>query len=149
MFLDVSQRDSFRSRHSSEPSERELREMLEETDRRKEVELQRKSRVMSFVIGIPTLAFVVWGAGVYLENRAAPPPVASKAPVSVAVPAQVDDCRDIAELDHFRPKAMQAGSSPATAQNPKEFEMVDRDDIEFAMQLMNYCQSPVPKEKKK
>jgi hypothetical protein len=123
--------------------------MLEETERRKEAELRGKSRVMSFVIGIPTLAFVVWGAGVYLENRSAPPPVASKAPASVAVPAQVDDCRDIAELDHFRPKAMQAGSPTSPTQNPNEFKMVDRDDIEFAMQLMNYCQSPVPKEKKK
>ena len=104
---------------------------------------------MSFVIGIPMLAFVVWGASVYLENRSAPPPVASKAPVSVTMPAQVDDCRDIAELDYFRPKAMQAGSPTSPTQNPKEFKMVDRDDIEFAMQLMNYCQSPVPKEKKK
>ena len=44
---------------------------------------------------------------------------------------------------------MQAGSPTSPTQNPKEFKMVDRDDIEFAMQLMNYCQSPVPKEKKK
>lgn len=147
MFLDVSQFDSLRTRHASEPSECELREMLEEVDRRKAAELQRKSRVMPFVVGIPMIAFIVWGASVYLENRSAPAPVASKSPESASVPSPVDDCRDIAELDHFRPKEKNPLQS---AQNLQEAgKLVDKGDIEFAMQLLNYCRSPVPKEEKK
>jgi hypothetical protein len=141
----VNPRDPSRGRRGSEPSEHDLREILEEAERRKDLELHRKSRILSLFVGIPTIAFIVWGASVYVENQSIKPPVVSRP----LVPVKVDDSRDITELDNFRPKAMRAGSSTPPAQILQEGgKLVDEEDIRFVMQLMNFSQVPAPKEKK-
>lgn len=119
-----------------EPSERELREMLESREREKDSEWKRKSRKLSVIlVGVclclaATIALIpdtrrLLG-GTPSEN---PDLAAAKAALKSQTHSVVPSPGTKDELDAFK---------------PKPFEGPQTDDIRFAAQLLNFLRTPEP-----
>ncbi|MEY3895434.1 MAG: hypothetical protein RLZZ214_953 [Verrucomicrobiota bacterium] len=124
--------------------------MLEEAERRREAELKTKSRMFLVFIGLPVMALVIGAAGIAIKYQAT-----AKLAVVRPVPIQsVEAPRvppvgsgEVADLDSFRPKTMRAENpKPPAASSKQGWQMVDKGDISFAMQLLNFMQPPAKKE---
>ena len=124
-----------------------LHALLADAERRKETERKSKSHTLTLVLAIPSFAFLAWAAGFLLLYK---PPHKPKEyqPVSAAQTAQeLAERQDAAEFDSFKPKS-QRRNPPKESDQPAKGSgnLVDKSDIEFAMQLLNFVQSP-PKPK--
>lgn len=140
--------DQSRRQPSAEPSEDELRRMLEAAERRRDVELSRNNRTITTILTVPTFAALVWAAWFLVQYQANEKPMAIK-PVK-STPAAVVKSKDIEDLDRFRPENMRAGTPGQPSLLPKEGgQLVDKEDIAFAMQLLNFVQPPARKDEKK
>ena len=108
----------------------ELRAILEEAERRKETQLKSTGRKITMIIGIPLALLGVWAGLVLLQHRngagtrsAGSEPSDAPAPLAAETPDP--------EVSAFLPKA--GGGDRG---------IVDKADIEFAMELLNYVRPP-------
>ncbi len=133
-----------RVQHKSDES---LRELLEAAERRKADEWSNKGRKVTLVILIPTAALILWAAIFLIQYQADPPTVETPPKVAVAptlLPVEVP--KDTAQYDAFLPKALRVVKP---AETPKTSgEIIDKGDIRFAMELLNYVQPPAKPEPK-
>lgn len=124
--------------------------MLEDAERRREAELKGNSRTFLIFIALPVIALLLGAAGLSIWYQAAARPVvvlpAPKRPVEASRPPVVE-LKSTADLDFFRPKAMRVENPDQPEESPKQgWQMVDKGDISFAMQLLNFLQPPAKKE---
>lgn len=121
--------------------------MLEASERRRKAEQGRNSRIFSAILIIPAIAVLSWAAWFFVHYEANEKPVAIE---PIKSPATVVDAQVIADLDQFRPESMRSGTPGQPSLLPKEGgQLVDKEDIAFAMQLLNFVQPPAKKDEKK
>ncbi len=127
---------------SSEPSEDELREILDAAERRKDAEWSQKGRKISLIVLIPSAAAILWAVCFLIQYKANEKPEEIKPAGPTA--EEVDAQKDMEQFDVFKPEFQRVGNSgkPAEVKKP-EWKMVDKGDIHFAMELLNYLQPPV------
>ena len=125
-------------------SDDRLGEILEESERRKEAEWKEKGRKTTLIVGIPMIVLILWAVVFLLKYQPANPPVVKNVPVAKqAAPTEAED----PQFDAFRPKALRVGKQEGGAEKPSG-PIIDKGDIEFAMQLLNYVQPPAKPEPK-
>lgn len=124
-------------------SDDELRSLLDAAERRRDDEILRKGKVVSWILIVPTL-LVLGSAGIFLltydsEN--------SPSPDKPALLPQVADENGMKELDPFRPNSQKSSLPiPKTADGTPA---VKNEDIEFALQLLNFSNGGVPQKVEK
>lgn len=120
------------------PTEAQLRKMLDAAERRRDDEILRKGKVVSWILIVPTL-LLLGSAGIFLltyDSGESPPPAKP-----VLLP-QVADENGLKELDPFR-----SDSQKSSLPIPKTVDgkpAVKNEDIEFALQLLNFSNGGVP-----
>lgn len=124
--------------------------MLEEAERRREAELKAKNRTFLVFIGLPVMVLLIGAAAIAIKYQALPKPAVVRAVPMQSTEAprvQSVESSDAADLDSFRPKVMRSENPKPTTPAPKQgWQMVDKGDISFAMQLLNFMQPPAKKE---
>lgn len=126
------------SSESKEVSEDELHQLLEEAELRRAVELSRMGRKVTLIIGIPLALILAW-AGIFLmQYHAEQESAAANSVIPVRQAESVGEGRG--EFDAFLPDAMR-GEKPAQAA-PSDGKMVSKEDISFAMDLLNFGSAP-------
>ncbi|MEO5715003.1 MAG: hypothetical protein ABIT37_16110 [Luteolibacter sp.] len=136
-------------RSISHRSDKHLGAILEESERRKEAEWQQKSRKVTWIVGIPIAALILWAAVFLIQYRIANPPVVEAKPAVAAAPVVPQDQKDLADFDAFKPNAVRVVKSKEP--DSSSGKLVSDGDIRFAMELFNYVQPPAhaePKPKK-
>ena len=145
--------DEQRDYRRTEPPEDELREILEAAERRKQGDWNQKSRKFSWIIGAPIAGALIW-AGVFLMRyEPETPGPQGKPSVAVSQTQRVlsqKEQNELAEYDSFRPKSERVGKTenpgtPAAGSG----KLIDKDDIRFGMELLNFLQRPAKAEPKK
>ncbi|MEO7097876.1 MAG: hypothetical protein ABI162_00840 [Luteolibacter sp.] len=138
-------------RSGIEPSDDELREMLDAAERRKEADWSQKGRKISWIVLVPTGAAILWAVCFLIQYKANEKPEEIKQPVVLApTAAETDAQNDMAPFDLFKPESQHVGNTGKSAEPQKpEWKMVDKGDIEFAMQLLNFVQPPASAKPKK
>ena len=126
----------FSSARAPGPEDDELREMLEAAERRNEAALRQAGRKTTVLIAVPLLAALAWAAVFLVQYR-------SEVVAADPVPApptreQVAQQEDMAAFDSFRPRSQRVGE-PATPP-PSGGRMIDKGDIEFARDLLDFVQ---------
>ena len=134
-------------RQSRDRSDESLREILEAAERRREAEWKAKGRTTTFIVGIPLAALILWAVVFLIQYRMANPPVVETKPAVVAVPVQAEDPENMAQFDSFRPNSERVVKQPEPA--PGSGQIIDQQDIHFAMELLNYVRPPAKPEPKK
>lgn len=130
-----------------EPSEVELRKILEAAESRKAADWNRKSRATTWAVAIPVVVLIVWAGVFLLQYKPEPTTAAAKPAVVVVPPPQVQDTKDMAQFDSFRPKSERI-VKPVEPEKPSG-QIVDKGDIEFAMRLLNFSKAADKTEPKK
>ena len=134
---------------SAEPELETLQQMLEEAELRKEAQIRKTGGRFSLAVGIPILILFAW-AGVFLirynmENPPgddAPAKPAAQAPPAPA--ALTDEQKDMAQFDMFRDEKDRVVKTNALGLEKTSDKMIDKEDIHFAMELLNFMQGPPP-----
>jgi hypothetical protein len=127
-------------------SDDELRDVLEAAERRKDEDLRSKSRTVSIILLVPTLILAGCAAMFLILNQADTPPVPEKPAAATAPnPLPVAKSETDATLDTFRPEYLRANQPAQPGQTPKpEGKVIDKDDIRFAVELLNFTTSAKP-----
>lgn len=133
-------------RQSRDRSDESLREILEAAEARREAEWKAKGRKTTFIVGIPLAALILWAVIFLIQYRVANPPVVEIKPVTT-VPVQAGDPENMAQFDSFRPNSDRVVKQPEPA--PGSGQIIDQQDIHFAMELLNYVHPPARPEPKK
>ncbi|MEO8614844.1 MAG: hypothetical protein ABI600_06880 [Luteolibacter sp.] len=121
--------------------------MLEAAENRKAAEWSRKGRKVTLVILIPTAALILWAAVFLIQYQAEHPTVETPPKVvAAATPVPAEAPKDVAQYDAFLPKALRVVKPAETHKDSGE--IIDKGDIRFAMELLNYVQPPVKPEPK-
>lgn len=116
-----------------------MREVLEEAERRKADDLSRTGHKATLIIAIPTIALIAW-AGIFLIRYRANEGAAEAKPVIAArVAGQTPVPKDMAELNAFLPDAMRGGKPVKGV--PGDGKLEHHEDLEFAMELLNFGRS--------
>ena len=124
-------------------SEEELRELLDESDRRKEEEIRSKGRIVSLVMGIPLLAIITWAVVFLATYRWNDKPADEVEAAPVAPTQSAREQQEMGEYDSFRPAAQRV-NPPAETPGPSG-KVIDKGDIDFAIQLLNFSHASDPK----
>lgn len=133
-----------RVQHKSDES---LRDLLEAAERRKADEWNNKGRKVTLVILIPTAALILWAAVFLIQYQTDHPAVETPTKVvAPPTPARSEPKADIAQYDSFLPKGLRVIKPAETHQDGGE--IIDKGDIRFAMELLNYVQPPAKPEPK-
>ena len=127
-------------RQSRDRSDESLREILEAAEARREAEWKAKGRKTTLIVEIPLAALILWAVIFLIQYRVANPPVVEIKPVTT-VPVQAGDRENMAQFDSFRPNSDRVVKQPEPA--PGSGQIIDQQDIHFAMELLNYLQPPV------
>ena len=135
-----------------EPEEDELRDLLDERDQQRAVGWQHLSRISTKIIGIVLLVGVVaflaigsnrdWVAAMFQNKPPAPEP-AKPATVPAIFAGAVDNPDEEA--------LKRAAGMPTKADErakAKDGKIIDKEDIKFAMDLMQFMQGPPAAAKK-
>ncbi len=126
-----------RFQHRSDES---LGEILEAAERRREAEWKSKGRKTSLFVGIPIAALILWAVVFLIQYRIANPPVMETTPVIAAAPVlPAEDQKDMEQFDAFRPNSQRVVKHPEPA--TPSGQIVDKNDIDFAMRLLNFGQA--------
>lgn len=128
--------------HGNRPSHRsdnELMAVLEEAERRRDSEWKQAGRKGSYIIGIPIACLLLWAAVFLIQHHLNNPSEKNKSAVIVQV-EEAETGQPVSELDNFRPKPGQLQES--LEKNPLTGQVIDKGDINFAMQLFNFTQTP-------
>ena len=126
----------------------DLYALLEAAERRKEEDRKSKSHTLTLVLGIPTFLLIASAVGFLITYQ----PPADKTPEVQQVsptPEELAQRKDREEFDPFLPKSQRV-NPPAKTTQPEsgEHKVIDKGDIDFAMQLLNFSQGPAtPKPK--
>jgi hypothetical protein len=133
------------STQPSEPPEEDLRSLLLEAERRNKAAYQGKSRALTLVFWVPVISVLAWATYVYRENQRS-----FSAPQAMLIlPVETPEPTDTSEFDNFRPEAMRVGNKAPHAPAAKQTaQLIDKEDIDFAMQLLNFMQAPARREPK-
>jgi len=133
------QDDPATSTQPTGPPEQDLRSLLLEAEHRNEAAYRGKSRALTLVFSIPIISVLIWATYVYRENQrnfSSPQVKRSILPESLGQ-------TDTSELDSFRPEAMRVGNQKPHAPVARPSgQLIDKEDIDFAMQLLNFMQAP-------
>ena len=122
--------------------------MLEEAERRKEARIKKVGGRVSLAVTIPILLLFLW-AGIFLiqyniknppEERAPEKPP-TNAPVSANAPLTEEQVY-MAQYDMFRDEKDRVVKTNALGLETTSDKMIDRDDIHFAMELLNFMHRP-------
>ncbi len=134
---------SFLSESIQPPTNRnrepDLQQLLDESERRKEQEIKQTGSIFNLLVGIPIAVFALW-AGIFLITYDATPITPSVKPDPVATAGSNPEDQDLAQYDLFRPEKDKIVKSA----NPAELggRIVDKEDIHFAMELLNFMHQP-------
>jgi hypothetical protein len=127
------------------PPEEDLRSLLLEAERRNKAAYQGKSRALTLVFWVPVISVLAWATYVYRENQKS----FSAPQAKLIVPVETPEPTDTSGFDSFRPEAMRVGNKEPHAPAAKQSgQWVDKEDIDFAMQLLNFMQVPARREPK-
>ena len=132
------------------PTEEELREMLAASERRVEEDFKGKRKVATLLLIVPALIFAVWIAVFLISYDAGHPP--PKEMISLgAPPLPVNNANPDADpdVDRFLPARLRSSQNGKPAPQPAG-KTIDKSDIEFATQLLNFshaADAPQPKKK--
>lgn len=133
------------STQPTEPPEENLRSLLLEAERRNKAAYQGKSRALTIVFWVPVISILAWAAHVYRENQRN----ISSPQAKLIVSLQTPEPTDTSEFDNFRPEAVRVGNMAPHAPAAKQTgQLIDKEDIDFAMQLLNFMQAPARQEPK-
>ncbi len=126
----------------------DLYALLADAEHRKETDRKSKSRMLTWVLAIPTVILIAWVAGFLIIYQ----PPADKTPETQQVsptPEELTQRKDREEFDPFLPNAQRV-NPPAKSPQPEPGgqKIIDKGDIDFAMQLLNFSHGPAaPKPK--
>ena len=123
------------------PSEEELRALLADSERRVEEDFKSKRNVATMLLIVPALIFAAWIAFFLISYEESNPPPKEKISLGApAVPKVNLNPDGDPDLGHFLPS--QAPTQPTG-------KTLDKSDIEFATQLLNFSHADAPQPKKK
>ena len=130
---------------SAEPELETLQQMLEEAELRKDAQIRKVGGRFSLAVGIPILALFAWG-GIFLIRYNMENPPANDAPAQTPpTPASLtDEQKDMAQFDMFRDEKDRVVKTNALGLEKTSDKMIDKEDIHFAMELLNFMQGPPP-----
>lgn len=130
---------------STEPDLENLQQMLEEAELRKDAQIRKTGGRFTLAVGIPILILLAW-AGVFLIRYNMENPPGEDAPaLSPPTPASLtDEQKDMAQFDMFRDEKDRVVKTNALGLEKTSDKMIDKEDIHFAMELLNFMQSPPP-----
>lgn len=125
-----------------------LEQLLEDSERRKEAQIKKVSGRFTLIIGIPILLLVLW-AGIFLiqyniknpPGEPAPPKPLATAPVSPSAPL-TDEQMEMAQYDMFRDEKDKVVKTNILGLKKTSDKLVDKEDIHFAMELLNFMHRP-------
>jgi len=134
--------------HSSpEPDFENLGQLLEDADRRKEERFKKTGGRFSLIVSIPILLLFAW-AGIFLiqyniENPSvsAPAKPLAPAPVSPSTPLTSEQ-KEMAQYDMFRDEKDRVVKTNILGLEKTSDKLIDKDDIHFAMELLNFMHRP-------
>lgn len=133
---------------SSGEEEENLQELLDEAERRKNMQIKRLGGRVSMIVCIPIILLFGW-AGIFLiQYNMENPPEATPAPkIAVTAPGAAkipltDEQVDMAQYDMFRDEKDRVIKTNILGLEKSSDKMIDKDDIHFAMELLNFMQPP-------
>ncbi len=133
---------------SSGEEEENLQELLDEAERRKDTEIKRLGGRVSMVVCIPIFLLFGW-AGIFLiQYRIENPPEAIPAPkIALTAPGATkipltDEQVEMAQYDMFKDEKDRVIKTNILGLEKTSDKMIDKDDIHFAMELLNFMQPP-------
>lgn len=136
---------------SAEPVLESLQQLLEEAELRKEAQIRKTGGRFSLAVGIPILLLFAW-AGIFLirYNLENPTPKDAPAKPAALAPATplTDEQKDMAQFDMFKDEKDRVVKTNALGLEKTSDKMIDKEDIHFAMELLNFMQSPPSQEAK-
>ncbi len=133
-----------------EPSQPEenLHELLAAAEIRKSTEIHKTGKNFSFVVGIPIAILVMWAA-IFLLTYKPGPSTSPKTEIPATLASQ------LSPKEHQNPNSdmTQDGKDHVVKTNilglkETSGKLVDKEDIHFAMELLNYLQTSEPANKK-
>ena len=144
--------DSENEIHGATEPEEDLHELLEAAERRKAAEMRRNAKSFRLIVGIPAGILLLWAAiflitydqGSQQAANDSDPATPAPTPAQRTTEQQLD-----APHDMFRdPKDREVKTNILGLQETSG-KLVDKEDIRFTMELMNFMQAPPPAEGKK
>lgn len=140
------------SEPSPEPDVETLRQLLEESELRKDARNKRIGGRFTLIVTVPILLLFAW-AGIFLLQYDDSSPIGEKDPAvitpgSSAAPL-TDEQKEMAQYDMFRDEKDRVVKTNALGLEKTSDKIVDKEDIRFAMELLNFMHSPpdTPQEK--
>lgn len=133
---------------SPESNAEDLQQLLEEADRRKEVHIKKVGGRFTLIVCIPILLLFAW-AGIFLiqyniekpTRETAPAKPLALMPGSPSTPL-TDEQREMAQYDMFRDEKDRVVKTNLLGLEKTSDKLIDKDDIHFAMELLNFMHRP-------
>ncbi len=126
---------------SSQPEEN-LHELLEAAERRKITEIKQTSKNFSLIVGVPIVLLIAW-ASIFLLTYEQGPVKKAEAPTPPAITNELTaEQTDNAKYDMFRNEKDRVVKTNALGLEETSGKLVDKEDIHFAMELLNFMKAP-------
>jgi hypothetical protein len=121
--------------------EENLREILDEAERRKAAEIKQAGGKFTLIVGVCVGSLTLWAAMFLIRYEVLKPPQPPPETI-MTVPrgALADEERDIAQYDMFRPNEQRIMKSPVDSE--EKGQIIGKEDIHFAMELLNFMHRP-------
>jgi hypothetical protein len=127
---------------SSEPEE-DLHELLAAAEKRKSTEIEHHAKSFKLIIGIPVGLLLIAFAIFMLTEEPAPVKSADENPTNAAIAAQINNKREEkTQFDQLIDGENQTQKTNVLGLKEDSGHGIDKKDIHFAMELLNFMQSP-------
>ncbi len=126
----------------------DLEQLLDEAERRKEMQNKKVGGRLTLIVVIPILILFAW-AGIFLIQYNIENPEVSAPAQAAAVPTPIspgapltDEQKDMAQYDMFRDEKDKVVKTNMLGLEKTSDKIVDKEDIHFAMELLNFMHRP-------
>lgn len=124
-------------RKAPQPEE-SLHELLEAAENRKSEELKQKSKWFSLVVYVPVVALLLWAAIFLITYDKAPATANAAESTSELTPKP----SGVPQFDIFRDEEDRAVKTNALGLKKTSGKLIDKGDIQFAIELLNFGRVP-------
>jgi hypothetical protein len=141
--------DSENKIHGSSEPEDDLHELLEAAERRKSTEIKQTGNLFSLIVGIPIAILMLWAA-IFLLTYDQGPVKTTEAPTQPLPTTELTaEQQENAQYDMFRDEKDRVVKTNVLGLKETSGQFIDKEDIRFAVELLNFSKAPAPKAKKK
>jgi hypothetical protein len=132
---------------SSSPEE-DLRELLEASEKRKTTNIKRTAKSFSLIVGIPIAILVLWAA-LFLITYKPGPETSTQTEIPATLASQLSPKEpQNPNSDMIQDEKNHVVKTNILGLKETSGKLVDKEDIHFAMELLNFVRTSEPAEKK-